>query len=36
MTATLSPGVTWYTPPDDREARITRVVDAPCHPQAMR
>ncbi len=31
MAATLSPGVTSYTTPTDREVRITRVVDAPRH-----
>ena len=31
MTATLSPGVTSYATPTDREVVITRVVDAPRH-----
>jgi uncharacterized protein YndB with AHSA1/START domain len=31
MTATLSPGVTSYATPSDREVVITRVVDAPRH-----
>jgi uncharacterized protein YndB with AHSA1/START domain len=31
MTATLSPGVTSYATPTDREVVVTRVVDAPRH-----
>ena len=31
MTATISPGVTSYATPTDREVVVTRVVDAPRH-----